>query len=789
MKLTKSLLLPYLKRFWLMLLSVILVGAFGCGILIGLRNAYHTVESAIYQLKDECGYPDLYAQTIDGVEDKYLSYLPDDFNEYMGIKEIEYRTTYTTTFDSKNTSYSGRLIGIDKDSLLKQHVVEGKVEEGKGIRMEYYFAKSNGFKVGDTFKAKMPDGTFSKYKIDATIVSIESSIVKADPYSISSSRDFAYIYVPKEEITNHLSKKTFNEFLVFFEDGKKLTLDQTIDKLKSYLKEKQGLELKEEDIKKLRSNMAFATTYDDAEQITYYNDAVKALNLITLLAPAVFFVVVLIVTALFLFQIVKQCRKDIGVMRALGEKTRSISLIFLSIGFVVGLLAWIIGVGIGSIFTMLANGAYGGALKLFPLAFSFKPGAMFISLGIVVFVTVLTAFLASINISRIKPVEAMKALPPTNNNTPLLTRTVFKKAPITLKVSISQSLRNLSRYILSGICLLASGMLIFIALSIGESKTAMMNQLFETRINYDVQVYFDNLPTDEDINLTFNDDSNIASKTLIKYLPSEMVNTSNNKKATGLINGLKDNQDLISVIDDYNHLIDVPKDGIVLSTYHAYLLDAKVGDTIEANEVPLKVVAISNEWLYQVSYTRFDSYEPEYSRGSLLAKVKDQNAFFNKYKDNEHITYISFTNVIHGEFNDRLAAFEISSRLLTVMAIIVGFMIVFNMMQTNLKEQKRTFATMRTLGYQRRSISLANLFTSVIQFIVAMVFAIPLGIVQAKYLLRSISIPDQIYPFPKSWTMYVFSTLIVLVFLLISHFLVMGRMKKWNLPESVKERE
>ena len=116
-------------------------------------------------------------------------------------------------------------------------------------------------------------------------------------------------------------------------------------------------------------------------------------------------------------------------------------------------------------------------------------------------------------------------------------------------------------------------------------------------------------------------------------------------------------------------------------------------------------------------------------------------------------------------------------------------MIVFNMMQTNLKEQKRTFATMRTLGYQRRSISLANLFTSIIQFIVAMVFAIPLGILQAKYLLRSISIPDQIYPFPKTWIMYVFSTIIVLVFLLISHFLVMGRMKKWNLPESVKERE
>ena len=84
---------------------------------------------------------------------------------------------------------------------------------------------------------------------------------------------------------------------------------------------------------------------------------------------------------------------------------------------------------------------------------------------------------------------------------------------------------------------------------------------------------------------------------------------------------------------------------------------------------------------------------------------------------------------------------------------------------------------------------MANLFTSIIQFIIAMVFAIPIGILISKILLRSISIPDQIFPFPKTWTMYVLSAVIVLAFLLVSHFLVMPTMKKWNLPESVKERE
>ena len=789
MRLVKSLLLPYFKRFWLMLLSVILVGAFGCGILIGLRNAYHSIDTNIHSLIQECGYPDLYAQTIEGVESSYLDYLPSDYNDYMGIEKAEYRTAYTTTFTKGKKSYSVKLIGYDETSILKHHSVTGKIEEDSNL-LEYYFATSNGLKVGDVVSAKMPNGDLLEYTINATIVSPEASMVKADPYSIASNRDFAYLYVPKETIINHSDKAYFNEVLYNFKDGQEMNIDQTIDKLKEYVHEKTGIEITEEMVAQMRKNISYATTYDDSEVMDYYNNALNAVNLITLLAPGVFFIVVLIVTALFLSQIVKQCRKDIGVMRALGESTKSISLVYMSLGLVVGVLAWILGIGIGSAFTAIANIAYGSALKLFPQPFVMHPGAMFISLGIIVTVTLLTSFLASLNISRIKPVEAMKALPPSNNETPLLTRTVFKKSPITLKVTISQTLRNFRRYILSGICLLASGMLIFIAMSIGESKATMMSQLFETRLNYDVQVYFDNLPSDSDIETYFpSSDKNIKSKTLIKYLPSEIVNTSNNKKTTALINGIKSDQNLIRVVDDYQHTITIPENSIVLSSYHAHLLDAKVGDVIKANDVSLTVSCISNQYLFQVSYTNYEDYSPEYSRGSLLVKVNNQNEFFNKYKDTTHVTYIAYTNVIKGEFNDRLAAFEISSRLLTVMAIVIGFMIVFNMMQTNLKEQKRTFATMRTLGYQRSSISNANLFVSLFQYLFAMVFAIPIGILLSKGLLHSISVPSQIHPFPKSWVMYVATTVLVLVFLLISHFIVMSSMRKWNLPESVKERE
>lgn len=788
MRLAKTFLFPYLRRFWLMLLSVIFVGAFGSAILIGLRDAYLTLETNIASLVEECGYPDLYIQTISEVPTSYVNLLPEDFVEQIEANKVEYRASYNTTFVYNEASYSCKVFAYDEEGLLKQHLIDGEFTS-TGLRMEYYFSNANKIPVGSEILIKMHNGQDVSIKVESTFVSAESSIVKADPYAISSSRDFAYLYLPKEVFNTYIRYPTtpfFTEILFDFKEGKEKDGPQLFEKLKE-IAEEAGTEITEEDVKELKSNIAYMTTYENSEVIYQYRSALKAINKISLAVPLVFFLVVLIVTSLFLFQIVRQCRKDIGVLRALGESKKDITLIYVLLSLVVAVISWVIGVGVGVGVTAIANYAYGTALKLYPLSLSINGGLVAIALGAMVFVCVFTALVASLSISKIKPVEAMKALPPMNNKTPYLVRTVFKNSPITLKISISQTLRNLRRYILSGICLLASGMMIFVALSLELSKRSMISQLYETRLNYDVQVYFDNLPTSEEIETYFKDDTNIKAKTLIKYLPSEVI--FNDHEETLLINGISNDQDLLRVVSDYNDVMQIPDEGIVLCYYHADLLKCTVGDIIKINGIDVEVKAISKEFIYQVSYMSFNAASSENERGSLLVQTYDEKAFFEKYKNIEHVTYISFNDIIKQEYNDRLMAFSYSSYILNAVSIVLGFMIVFNMMLTNLKEQKRTYCTIRTLGYQRRDISFSSLAMSIVQYIFAMALAIPIGIVLSKLLLNGISIPSEFFPFPKSSLMYILSIVLVLTFLLISHFISMRSMKKWNLPEAVKERE
>ena len=787
MKLAKTFLFPYLKRFWLMLLSVVFVGAFGSGILIGLRDSYLSLESNIWNLVSECGYPDFYLQTVPEIAMSEVKDIPVGYlKEKLDIKEFEYRASYNTTFEFNGESYSCRVFSYDHQGLLKHHLIDGKFTYG-GLRMEYYFSNANHIGVNDEITIRMHNGNDVTLKVESTFVSAETSVVKADPYSISSSRDFGYLFLPKQEFEKYVkdNEMFFNEILVDFVDGKEKTTIELFDRLLEIAKE-AGAEITEEQVRELKANIAYVTTYDESEVITQYRNALKAINMISLAVPIAFFLVVLIVTSLFLFQIVRQCRKDIGIMRALGESKRSITSIYVLLALAIAGIAWIIGIGVGAGVTAIANYAYGTAMKLYPLSLEINPGLVAIALGAMVFVCVTTSLLASLSISKIKPVEAMKALPPMNNQTPYLVRTVFKNSPITLKLSISQALRNLRRYILSGICLLASGMMVFFAISLQLSKSTMIGQLYETRLNYDVQVYFD-VAASEELESYFNNDDNIKAKTLIKYIPSEV--TFGDIDEVILINGIKSNQDLIRVVSNYDNVMSVPNEGIILSNYHAGLLGCKVGDIIDINGVDTEVKGISNQFLYQVSYMSYEAASSGSERASLLAQVKDVNAFFEKYKNYEPVTYISFNEVIKQEYNDRLMAFSYSSYILNAVSIILGFMIVFNMMQTNLKEQKRTFATIRTLGYQRRDISTSNLFISIVQYISAMILAIPLGIVLSKLLLNGISIPSQVFPFPKSVLMYLLSLGLVLAFLLISHFISMRSMKKWNLPEAVKERE
>ena len=120
MRLAKALVIPYLKRFWLMLISVVLVGAFGCGILIGLRDAYITLDNEVNNFLNNYHYPDVTVGLVDDFDLELTNYINEEKYVEYHIENIIFRKTINTSFkDKKNKDYNGRIFSYENDDFLK----------------------------------------------------------------------------------------------------------------------------------------------------------------------------------------------------------------------------------------------------------------------------------------------------------------------------------------------------------------------------------------------------------------------------------------------------------------------------------------------------------------------------------------------------------------------------------------------------------------------------------------------------------------------------------------------
>lgn len=119
----------------------------------------------------------------------------------------------------------------------------------------------------------------------------------------------------------------------------------------------------------------------------------------------------------------------------------------------------------------------------------------------------------------------------------------------------------------------------------------------------------------------------------------------------------------------------------------------------------------------------------------------------------------------------------------------IGLVIVVNTSQTNLLEQKKELCVLRALGFQHSEISRYWFSQSIVHFLVSCVFGFPAGVALAKSSIRQMEMAIRTYTFGNNPTDYAMTALFVFGCIVLSHFLTMRALKKWNIVEVVKEKE
>ena len=530
-------------------------------------------------------------------------------------------------------------------------------------------------------------------------------------------------------------------------------------------------------------------TYEDSAVKLSRDLNVDPLEVMSLYVPAVFFVVSLIAEFLFMSFLIRQCRREIGILRAIGYSRNQIVALFCCINILVSAGAVLLGQLVGFGVTRYIGAFFQDYFYLHYFNYSVHWERVLISVALTVVVGQIATVFSTGYVSRIYPSEAMTRPAPAGftHEGRLLSRL---RIPPFFKYCISSLLRNKKRLLFSIVCLSSSVVLVFAAFSFDLSKDLILSDRFEDRIHYDCEIFLDADPSKDFLDKL--NKSELTGDAEAVYYYKKTI-SGNGKAEDQTIMAVSSDSELIGIYDETRNRVFATEEGILLEKHTAEPLGVSQGDTVEIGGKQIKVAGITEEYEGRSHYISIDSAKAlgKPDLYSVICKVDKQNEvdLMEFLSGEESYIYAAFTYKIYAGIEDGFNAFSVVSLVALAFAVMIGSVIIVNTTCTNLQEQKKELCVLRTLGFQYSGISVRLLTQAAVYYIFACAVGIPGGIATTKLILNKLEIESRSYPFVNDYRVYTFTMLLVLAYVLISHMISMRTIKKWDMVETVKDKE
>lgn len=767
----KYMLVAISKKYWKILLSILIISSMGCTLLFGLSSGYNSLKNSFDNYLIEYNYPDATIILNQFSNNDY------ELNMIDGVKDVCYRLSINAIMKTQNEEYySSRLYSYSDNDFQKFYTWDKSKNntQYEDVLVEYKFAKNKGIHAGDIVEFKL-NNQYEKFFVSELVSLPEAIAIEAFEGMAEIESDFGYFY-----FNENIIKERFPSLVNYYNEIQ-LDLDENVNS-GEILKEVEEL-VGKDIIKK-------SYTYDDSsvKEKIY----IKPLETISIFLPIVFFITTIIVVFLFMSLMINQCRREIGILRALGFTKRKILLVFSCINLIIAIFEVILGTIMGFFLMRYMLNVY---LERFAI-----PKTMYIyavNLKIYIISVLLTfavgqisTLLCIFNISRVEPIEAMTRENVAEVKVPkFIYKFVKPLAPLT-KYSIISEVKNKFKFILSTICISFSVMLIVASFAIITSKNHILKETFETRTNYDSQVFFNTTPN-SDLLEKIENLENVESIEKVKIYHSEIEK--NGKSETAVINAIPNDSQCVRIFNIKNKKIYVEKDGIILEKNVADKLNVSIGDTVYIAGNEFKVTEISSQCLNKTSYISLDSSD-KLGNGiidTIYVNLQDgtEQELIKFLSEKDEYVYSVFVKNIHNKYIRSFKSYDIAAWINIIFAILIGSFIVFNTVITNILDNLKKLCIIRVLGFQFSEISRKCFVQILIKFFIAGFIGIFTGSVIAKKLLRSVCTVRMEYKYVNGFKEYFISMVIVFLFLVISHILAMRMFKKWNIEETIKEKE
>ena len=650
---------------------------------------------------------------------------------------------------------------VEDNEISKFHVSEGEdfnLSDDSGVWLDKRFADAQNLSIGDNISF-----TFNGITIEKEIKGIGYSpeyVYEASPTSIIPDfKDMGFAYLSYEAFPSDIQ---YNVLLVKFNqspDDFKKSLDDSVDYL-SFTKQ------------------------SDHVSVAQFNEEMAQHKMIGNVFPIVFILVTFLTLLTTMTRIIAHQRTQIGVLKAVGYKNRTIVFHYMSYGFWLVLAGAILGLILGPM--IIPNLFYPTMTARYSLP-EWNPGfdiSFVVVAGLMVVSSLAVSYFAARNISKENPANTMRPKAPNISSSGTLEKSgLWDKLSFNIRWNYRDAKRNKFMALMAIVGVMGCVALLISAFGMNDSMENLKTWEYDDISHFESKLIIESGASQSDID-SVTDEVNGSQ---IMEQAIEIKAQGNEKTAMLLV--LNDT-DLISHTDKNGKAINLSNADISLSQKMAESLDVGVGDTIKwhivgsDDWVECKITNIHGEPLSQgiiLSADKLEDLDLNFTPTSIITSESVDD-------DYDSIKSVSSIDDMVNAWDKMTSSVMMMVSILIFFAVLLAIVVLYNLGILSFTEIEREIATLKVLGFKTGDLRKLLLTQNLVFTAIGFILGIPLGFYLMTLMMDAAG--ESLYYIP-SLTLgnIALSAVITFAVSIAVNLMFSGKIKNLNMVEALKDVE
>ncbi|WP_296806850.1 ABC transporter permease [uncultured Methanobrevibacter sp.] len=648
---------------------------------------------------------------------------------------------------------------IEDNKISKFNVAEGEdinISDDSGVWLDKRFADAQNLTVGDNISF-----SFNGITIEKEIKGIGYSpeyVYEASPTSILPDfKDMGFAYLSHNAFPSNIQ---YNVLLVKF--------NQSADDF-------------EDSLEKSVDCLSF-TRQSEHVSVSQFNEEMSQHKMIGNVFPIVFILVTFLTLLTTMTRIIAHQRTQIGVLKAVGYRNRSIIMHYMSYGFWPVLGGAILGLVLGP--AIIPNLFYPTMSYRYSLP-AWHPGfdmSFIIVAAVMVISSLFVSYLAARNISKENPANTMRPKAPNISSSGFLESSkLWSKVGFNIRWNYRDAKRNKFRALMAIVGVMGCVALLVSAFGMNDSMEHLKTWEYDDISHFESKLIVESGASLSDIDSIRED---VNGSTIMEQAIE--IKVQGNEKVGSLL--VLNDTNLISHTDKNGNPINLSDTDISLSAKIADSLNVGVGDTIEWHIVG------SDEWV-KCEITNIHG-EP-LSQGIILSKdmLEESNLTFsptsiitskNVTEDYDSIKSISTLTEMKNNWDEMTGSVMMMVSILIFFAVLLAIVVLYNLGILSFTEIEREIATLKVLGFKTTDLRKLLLTQNVVFTAIGFILGVPLGFYLMTLMMNAAG--ESLYYIP-SLTLgnIALSAVITFAVSIVVNLLFSSKIRNLNMVEALKD--